>query len=228
MRSWGGGRNLSGTSLNNMKEEEPRYFLHKWLKTDAVLPAAFKFVPQSCAGVWTDGNYLGIIKQNAPWKMIHSSCAGVLYFTEYSGPINQPSALFRGVNVLTHVPKLVIWKLKNVQTCCSSILEHNNSSKAGQTRILWWVCCIDFSSHKMFFSSTRVPRVSRSPRVWWLVSRSTRCSSSSSSSSPSTEPLFKPLCVGASAFTRSSLAGRPSGVTRTLPAAEGIAAGHKD
>ena len=226
MRSWGG-RNLSGTSLHNLKEEEPRYFLHKWLKTDAVLPAAFQFVPQSCAGVWTDGNYLGIIKQNAPRKMIHSSCAGVLYFTEYSGPINQLSALFQGVNVLTHVPKLVIWKLKNVQTCCSSILEHNNSSKAGHTRILWWVCCIDFSSRKMFFSSCRVPRVSRSTWAWWLVSRSI-CCSSSSSSSPSTEPLFKPLCVRASAFTRSSLAGRPSGVRQTLLAAEGIAAGHRD
>lgn len=133
-------------------------------------------------------------------------------------------------NVLAHIPKTLIWELKNVEISCFSILQHNNFSKAGHTRMLWWVRCIDFVSHKMASSSRPAPSVSGSPRLWWLVSPSTRsCSSSCSSPSPFvTEPSLKLFCVRVSVFRRSSLAGQPSGVTCTLLAALGIAAGQGD
>lgn len=56
-------------------------------------------------------------------------------------------------NVLTHISQDSDVKVKNVEISCFRILEHNNASKAGHTQILGWVCCIDFCSLKMVFSS---------------------------------------------------------------------------
>lgn len=168
-----GGRNLSGTSLYNFKVEERHCFLHDWLKAETILLPAFnskmfffssnildrwelfwkkqkqKDVPQHFCAHFKNAQY-------APWDAKFDSVFFVIWcFIVYRILWTHQSTVCFVLcsNVLTHIPETVIWKLKNVEIGRFNVLEHSNASKAGQAQISGWVCCIDFCSLRMVFSS---------------------------------------------------------------------------